>query len=64
MHVVATNLCVWIRILVRECLKEITRYQLKDGTGVSEGYMILGKWERQILPPPPPPRKPMGVVAN
>ncbi|CAG7825539.1 unnamed protein product [Allacma fusca] len=40
MHVVATNLCVWIRILVRECLKEITRYNLKDG-GMSEDFQII-----------------------
>lgn len=43
MHVVATNLCVWIRTLVRECVKEITQYQLKKGHGISEGYMIRGK---------------------
>jgi len=45
MHVVATNLCVWIRILVRECLKEVTRYQAKAYT---EGYRILGEFS----PPP------------
>ncbi|ODN03693.1 Otopetrin-2 [Orchesella cincta] len=39
MHVVATNLCVWIRILVRECFKEITKHI--DGNSVySEDYMI------------------------
>nr|CAD7432807.1 unnamed protein product [Timema monikensis] len=29
MHIVATNLCVWIRTLVLESLKEITAYQTK-----------------------------------
>lgn len=38
MHVVATNLCVWIRILVRECFKEIT----KHSDGYSEDYLIKG----------------------
>lgn len=31
MHVVATNLCVWIRTLVVESLKEITQYHVKRG---------------------------------
>ncbi|XP_032673568.1 proton channel OtopLc isoform X2 [Odontomachus brunneus] len=31
MHVVATNLCVWIRTLVLESLKEITQYHKKLG---------------------------------
>lgn len=40
MHVVATNLCVWIRTLVLESLKEITQYHKKLGQ-VEAG--ILGK---------------------
>jgi hypothetical protein len=40
MHVVATNLCVWIRTLVLESLKEITQYHKKLGQ-VQAG--ILGK---------------------
>lgn len=29
MHVVATNICVWIRTLVLESLKEVTNYYLE-----------------------------------
>lgn len=29
MHVVATNLCVWIRTLVLESIKEITKHNQK-----------------------------------
>ena len=29
MHVVATNICVWIRTLVLESLKELTNYYLE-----------------------------------
>jgi hypothetical protein len=47
MHVIANNLCVWIRTLVKECTKEITRYRVDRGMGVSEDYMILGK-KRQL----------------
>jgi hypothetical protein len=43
MHIVATNLCVWARTLVKECTKEISRYRVDRGNGVSEDYMILGK---------------------
>ena len=43
MHVIATNVCIWIRTLVKECTKEITRYRVDRGLGVSEDYMILGK---------------------
>lgn len=35
MHVFATNICVWIRTLVLEALKEITTYYL-DRTHVPE----------------------------
>jgi hypothetical protein len=31
MHVAATNICVWIRTLVVESLKEMTNYYLKHG---------------------------------
>lgn len=31
MHVVATNICVWIRTLVLESLKEITAYHQRRG---------------------------------
>lgn len=40
MHVVATNLCVWIRTLILESLKEITQYHKRMGQ-VEAG--ILGK---------------------
>ncbi|XP_045488089.1 proton channel OtopLc isoform X8 [Pieris rapae] len=42
MHVVATNICVWIRTLVLESLKEITDYHLKNPQGVP-GEGVLGK---------------------
>ena len=41
-HIVATNLCVWIRTVVKECTKEISLYRVNRGHGVSEDYMILG----------------------
>lgn len=41
MHVVATNICVWIRTLVLESLKEITDYHVKYPLGVS-GETVLG----------------------
>jgi len=41
MHVAATNLCVWIRTLVVESLKEITQYHVKRG-GNGSGEHILG----------------------
>lgn len=41
MHVVATNLCVWIRTLVLESLKEITAYHMKRGDNPEDG-IILG----------------------
>ncbi|CAH2979551.1 unnamed protein product [Chilo suppressalis] len=34
MHVVATNICVWIRTLVLESLKEITDYHVKNPLGL------------------------------
>uniref|UniRef100_A0A2A4JGJ4 Otopetrin n=1 Tax=Heliothis virescens TaxID=7102 RepID=A0A2A4JGJ4_HELVI len=41
MHVVATNICVWIRTLVLESLKEITDYHVKNPQGYS-GEGVLG----------------------
>ena len=41
-HIVATNLCVWMRTVVKECTKEIAQYRVDRGRGVSEDYMILG----------------------
>jgi hypothetical protein len=42
MHVVATNICVWIRTLVLESLKEVSAWRMRRGEdGVSEDYMIL-----------------------
>lgn len=35
MHVVATNICVWIRTLGKETLQEIAEHQLKSGKGSS-----------------------------
>ncbi|CAH0663961.1 unnamed protein product [Chilo suppressalis] len=42
MHVVATNICVWIRTLVLESLKEITDYHVKNPLGLP-GEGALGK---------------------
>lgn len=44
MHVVATNICVWIRTLVLESLKEITDYHVKNPQGIP-GEGILGSKE-------------------
>ncbi|XP_026746631.1 proton channel OtopLc-like isoform X5 [Trichoplusia ni] len=41
MHVVATNICVWIRTLVLESLKEITDYHVKNPQGYA-GEGVLG----------------------
>ncbi|KAL0839425.1 hypothetical protein ABMA28_016149 [Loxostege sticticalis] len=41
MHVVATNICVWIRTLVLESLKEITDYHVRNPLGVP-GEGVLG----------------------
>ncbi|XP_064094885.1 uncharacterized protein LOC135207210 isoform X3 [Macrobrachium nipponense] len=40
MHIVATNLCVWVRTLVRESLKEINEFKVAQGQK-GEDYMIL-----------------------
>lgn len=39
MHVVATNICVWIRTLVLEYLKEITAYHKKNNDTMEEGFL-------------------------
>lgn len=42
MHIVATNICVWIRTLVLESLKELSAWRGRQGEdGVSEDFMIL-----------------------
>lgn len=43
MHVVATNICVWIRTLVLESLKEITDYHVKNPQGISEEGVLGSK---------------------
>ncbi|XP_022236618.1 otopetrin-1-like [Limulus polyphemus] len=41
MHLIATNLCVWIRTLGKETLHEITRHLLKSGHhGLLEEFMM------------------------
>lgn len=42
MHIVATNLCVWVRTLVRENLKEINEFRVTHGRK-GEDYMIIGE---------------------
>lgn len=42
MHIVATNVCVWIRTLVLEALKEITNYHRNRGISTEDG-ILLGK---------------------
>lgn len=41
MHVMATNICVWIRTLVLESLKEITDFHIKNPQGIS-GEAVFG----------------------
>ena len=43
-HVVAANLCVWIRTLVKECIREITMHRARRGEGSSEDFLILGNY--------------------
>jgi uncharacterized integral membrane protein len=40
-HIVATNICVWIRTMFKESNKDIAIYRVNRGQGVSEDYMIL-----------------------
>lgn len=48
MHVVATNICVWIRTLVLESLKEITDYHVKNPLGIP-GEGVLGSKYFRII---------------
>lgn len=43
MHVVATNICVWIRTLVLESLKEITDYHVKNPLGIANESVLGSK---------------------
>ena len=43
MHIVATNVCVWIRTVFKEGIKDIAAYRVARGEGVSEDYMIKGR---------------------
>ena len=43
MHIVATNICVWIRTVFKEGIKDIAAYRVARGEGVSEDYMIKGQ---------------------
>ncbi|GBP91476.1 Proton channel OtopLc [Eumeta japonica] len=49
MHVVATNICVWIRTLVLESLKEITDYHVKNPQGTPEESVFGKAIRRQTL---------------
>jgi len=40
MHIVATNICVWIRTVFKEGIKDIAAYRVARGEGVSEDFMI------------------------
>ncbi|XP_055713276.1 proton channel OtopLc isoform X4 [Phlebotomus papatasi] len=40
MHIVATNICVWIRTLVLESLKEITLYHQRRGPAPEDGAIL------------------------
>ncbi len=48
-HVVAADICVWLRTLVKESNKEIALARVARGTGVSEDYMILGERMNYVL---------------
>ena len=50
MHIVATNICVWIRTMFKESNKEIAIYRVDRGQGVSEDYMILGRNIVSLIP--------------
>ncbi|XP_037087635.1 proton channel OtopLc-like [Pollicipes pollicipes] len=41
MHLVATNICVWVRTLVRESLRVFTDYSEATGDAKTEDFMIL-----------------------
>ena len=46
MHVVATNVCVWIRTVFKESIKDIANYSVARGEGYTEDYMIKGMSEQ------------------
>ena len=48
MHIVATNICVWIRTVFKEGIKDIAAYRVARGEGVSEDYMIKGRYKFSI----------------
>jgi hypothetical protein len=41
MHLIATNVCVWMRTIVREGLMDFTRFYVKEFQGPSEDHLIL-----------------------
>ncbi|CAG0882651.1 unnamed protein product [Darwinula stevensoni] len=41
MHVIGTNICVWLRTLFREGLRDVTGHNTDKGIGPSEDQMIL-----------------------
>ncbi|CAG0913454.1 unnamed protein product [Notodromas monacha] len=41
MHVIATNICVWLRTIVREGLKDFTKYYVDNYNGPSEDHLIM-----------------------
>ena len=43
MHIVATNICVWIRTVFKEGIKDIAAFRVARGEGVSEDFMIKGR---------------------
>ncbi|XP_076319620.1 proton channel OtopLc-like isoform X2 [Tachypleus tridentatus] len=50
MHLIATNLCVWIRMLGKETLHEITRHLLKKGHhGLLEEFMMPFRGELRLV---------------
>ena len=42
-HIIATNISIWVRTLVKECNKEIAVNRARLNRGVTEDFMILGK---------------------
>ena len=43
MHVVATNVCVWLRTVVRESLRVYTDHSRAAGGQRTEDFLILGE---------------------
>lgn len=48
MHIVATNICVWLKTLIYESLKEVTLYHQKNSTKV-EGSVMLESLRQHTL---------------